>query len=229
MPGKIKTVLCYGDSNTYGYCPADGNRYAKEERWTGILQKKLGKGYQVAEEGCNGRTTVFEDPAEPWKTGKFYLKPCLNTHKPIDTVILMLGSNDLKKNYQAGAAQIADGAGALVDEIRSFLKKKQGFAPQIILVSPPEVSKAILDSPFRDAFDETAVARSKAFPKEYQRVAKEKDCMFFNAALYAPPSGIDGLHLSVDGHRKLADGLYQLLMQAEEKTPARKNCQESPE
>ena len=86
----MTTILCYGDSNTYGYNPVNGLRYPKDVRWTGVLQKLLGEQYAVIEEGCNGRTTVFEDIAEPWKAGLGYLKPCLNTHKPIDFVIMML-------------------------------------------------------------------------------------------------------------------------------------------
>ena len=106
----MTTILCYGDSNTYGYNPVNGLRYPKDVRWTGVLQKLLGEQYAVIEEGCNGRTTVFEDIAEPWKAGLGYLKPCLNTHKPIDFVIMMLGSNDLKRMFHASAKEIADGA-----------------------------------------------------------------------------------------------------------------------
>lgn len=107
----MKTVLCYGDSNTYGYDPSDGFRYPESVRWTCRLQKLLGDDYRIIEEGCNGRTTVFDDPIESWKNGRDYLKPCLNSHKPIDIVILMLGSNDLKETFHASAKQIAAGAG----------------------------------------------------------------------------------------------------------------------
>ena len=103
-----KAVLCYGDSNTYGYNPSDGLRYPRDVRWTGRLQMLLGDGYRVIEEGCNGRTSVFEDPIEGWKCGLDYLKPCLNSHKPVDLVILMLGSNDLKDVFHA-SAEVAEG------------------------------------------------------------------------------------------------------------------------
>ena len=122
----MTTILCYGDSNTYGYNPVNGLRYPKDIRWTGVLQKLLGEEYAVIEEGCNGRTTVFEDVAEPWKAGLGYLKPCLNTHKPIDFVIMMLGSNDLKRVFHASAKEIADGAEQLVSIIKEFTKEKQG-------------------------------------------------------------------------------------------------------
>ena len=123
----------------------------------------------------------------PWshgKNGKFYLKPCLNTHKPIDLVILMLGSNDLKKIFHADAAQAADGAGTLVYEILKFTEQKQGYQPQILLVSPPEIGPAVARSHFRGQFDASAVEQSKAFAAEYARVAAEKGVRFFDAAKY---------------------------------------------
>ena len=116
----MKTVLCYGDSNTYGYNPENGLRYNEDERWTGILKSLLGPGYNIIEEGCNGRTTIYDDPLEGWKNGKDYLKPCLNSHKPIDIIILMLGSNDLKNYFGASSRDIANGAGTLADIIKGM-------------------------------------------------------------------------------------------------------------
>lgn len=122
----MTTILCYGDSNTYGYNPVNGLRYPKDVRWTGVLQKLLGEQYAVIEEGCNGRTTVFEDIAEPWKAGLGYLKPCLNTHKPIDFVIMMLGSNDLKEcfTHQQKRLQMS---GAVSKYYKRIYKRKTRF------------------------------------------------------------------------------------------------------
>ena len=156
-----KTVLCYGDSNTYGYIPETGMRYERDVRWTGRLQKLLGDDYSVIEEGCNGRTTVRDDPLDGWKNGLDYLKPCLNSHKPVDFVILMLGSNDLKATFHLTAKDIADGVAVLVEVIRSFTEEKQGYVPKIILVSPPELGRNIRTSPFYGAFYEEAVEESK--------------------------------------------------------------------
>jgi len=203
----MKTILCYGDSNTYGYDPSNGLRYPKSVRWTGVLAELLGPDYAVVEEGCNGRTTVFDDPLEGWKNGLDYLKPCLNSHKPVDLVILMLGSNDLKDCFHASAAQIADGAGVLVKTMQAFTQLKQGYVPEILLVSPPRIGPDILRSPFSYAFDETAVERSRLFAQEYGRVAAECGCAFFDAAPLAPPSELDSLHLMPQAHRALAEGL----------------------
>lgn len=207
----MKTVLCYGDSNTYGYNPSNGLRYPEDVRWTGRLQALLGKGYRVVEEGCNGRTSVFDDPLEGWKNGLGYLRPCLNSHKPVDIVILMLGSNDLKETFHASPRRIADCVAVLVEVIQSFTREKQGFEPDIILVSPPEIGEGIGSSGFYGAFLENAVGRSRAFPKWYSRVAKEHGCIFFNAAAYIKASEEDSLHLAPQAHKRLAEELHKVI------------------
>ena len=210
------TVLCYGDSNTYGYIPETGMRYPRDVRFPGRLQLLLGDEYSVVEEGCNGRTTIHDDPIDGWKNGLDYLKPCLNSHKPVDIVVLMLGSNDLKATFRLTAGEIADGAGVLVDVIRTFTEEKQGYMPKIILVSPPEIGSGIKSSPFYGAFYENAIEESKKFPENYRRVADKYGCIFFNAAEYVRPSEVDSLHLTADGHRVLAEKLCGVIRSLKE-------------
>ena len=205
----MKTVLCYGDSNTYGYNPEDGSRYPSNIRWTGRLGNLLGNEYKVIEEGCNGRTTVKDDPVEGWKNGRDYLKPCLNSHKPVDIVILMLGSNDLKEHFHATAEGIAADVEILVKDIIEFTKEKQGFVPEIVLISPPEIGEGIKDSVFYGSFLENAIDRSKEFPKYYKEVADRNGCIVLDAAKYIKPSVIDSLHLSPEAHEQLADAIYK--------------------
>ena len=204
----MTTVLCYGDSNTYGYNPVNGLRYPKDVRWPGVLQKLLGEEYEVIEEGCNGRTTVFEDVEEPWKAGLGYLRLCLNTHKPIDFVIMMLGSNDLKRMFHASAQEIADGVEELVRIIKEFTKEKQGYIPKVVLVSPPEIGKDIATSEFSRSFDEDAIIRSKKLPILYEKIAKKYECIFFDAAKVVEASEVDSLHLMPEAHKKLAEAFY---------------------
>lgn len=207
----MKTVLCYGDSNTYGFNPSNGFRYPENVRWTGRLQSALGDGYKIIEEGCNGRTTIFDDPLEGWKNGLGYLRPCLNSHKPIDIVIMMLGSNDLKETFHASARRIADGAAALVEVIQDFTAEKQGSVPDIILVSPPEIGEGICRSPFYGSFTEEAIKRSREFPQWYRMAAEKYHCIFFDAAEYIKPSKEDSLHLSPEGHARLAEELAKVV------------------
>lgn len=200
----MKTVLCYGDSNTYGYNPVDATRHPRNVRWTGRLQMLLGEDYTVIEEGCNGRTTVFKEPVDSWKSGLEYLKPCLNSHKPVDIVVMMLGTNDLKMVFQADTETIARGAERLVREIYDFADQKQTFRPKVVLVSPPEIGEGIVASPYGDSFDETAITRSREFPKYYKEVAKRNNCAFFDAAKVVKPSKEDSLHLMPEEHAKFA-------------------------
>ncbi len=211
MNNNVKTVLCYGDSNTFGYNPANGMRYPADVRWPGRLQKLLGEGYHIIEEGCNGRTTVFDDPVEGWKNGLGYLRPCLNSHKPVDIVIMMLGTNDLKETFHASAQEIADGAGILVQTIREFTENKQGFIPEIILVSPPQIGEGITSSPFSYAFTDSAVRRSRELSGPYREMADRYGCVFLDAARYVEPSAEDSLHLTAEGHIRLAEELAYVL------------------
>ena len=113
----MKTIVCYGDSNTYGYNPENGFRYEYEERWTTILQKELKDSAIVIPEGLNGRTTSFEDELRPGRNGATYLDPCLHSHGPIDLVVLMLGTNDCKTIFGASAEIIGKGIARLLEQI----------------------------------------------------------------------------------------------------------------
>ena len=211
-PQEPRTVLCFGDSNTYGYDPVSGNRLPRHIRWTGRLQKLLGAGYAVIEEGCNGRTTIFKDPAAPWKSGLEYLKPCLNSHKPIEVIVLMLGTNDLKMMFRADVREIAAGAEQLIREIDAFVDEKLKVRPKIILVSPPEIGEGIATtSEFKRSFDETAIPRSREFSEYYRAVARRQGCTFFDAAKVVKPSEEDSLHLMPEEHAKFAQAMCECI------------------
>ena len=155
----MKVVLCYGDSNTWGSDPATSERFAWDQRWTGVLRQSLGSGYYVVEEGLNGRTTVWDDPIEGYKSGKEYLIPCLETHRPIDLVVLMLGTNDLKQRFSLPTSDIAAGIETLVKIIQQNGVSPDGTAPKILLMAPPPLAKL---TEYADMF-EGGTAKSQAF------------------------------------------------------------------
>ena len=195
----MKKILCYGDSNTWGYNPRTQERYSKSQRWTGVLKEELGEEYEIIEEGLNGRTTVWEDPIEGYKNGKEYLIPCLESHRPIDLVILMLGSNDLKKRFSLSAYDIAQGAGVLLDVIQKSASGPAGDVPQILLMAPPPVGKL---TEFAEEF-EGAEEKSRKFSSRYQQVAEEYRCGFLDTSEVIVSSDIDGIHLEPNEHQKL--------------------------
>ena len=195
----MKTILCYGDSNTWGYEPATKERYSRGERWTGILQQELGAEYYIVEEGLNGRTTVWDDPIEGYKNGKEQLIPCLTSHKPIDLVTIMLGTNDLKRRFSLGAYDIAEGAGVLVNIVQKSDCGPQEDAPKVLLMAPPPVANL---TEYAEMF-EAAEVKSRRFSEHYRRVAQEYGCEFLDTAQVIVSSDLDGIHFEVSEHQKL--------------------------
>lgn len=195
----MKTILCYGDSNTWGYDPATQTRFPRDVRWPGVLRSDLGEGYIVIEEGLNGRTTVWDDPIELDKNGATYLRPCIQTHKPMDLVIIMLGTNDLKTRFSLPTCDIASGAGVLVDIVRKSDTGIVGGAPEVLLIAPPP---AVELTSFAEMF-ENAIEKSGDFAKHYRRVANEKGCHYLNAGDSVESSTLDGIHLESDMHKAL--------------------------
>ena len=205
----MKTILCYGDSNTWGYRPVTKDRYHRHERWTGVLQRELGEAYEVIAEGLNGRTTVWDDPIEGYKNGKEQLIPILTSHKPVDLVTFMLGTNDLKKRFSLSAYDIAEGAGVLVDMVQKSDCGPGEHAPKVLLMAPPPVARL---TEYEEMF-EGAEAKSRLFSKHYRRVAEEHGCAFFDASEVIVSSDFDGIHLEVDEHRKLGLAVADLVRQ----------------
>ncbi len=203
----VKTVLCYGDSNTWGYDPA-GGRFDPDVRWPGAMRRELGDDYLVVEEGLNARTTVWDDPVEgtqygpggEHKNGARYLLPCLESHYPLDLVVLMLGVNDLKARFSLPAEDIARSAGELVGMILGSSFGPSGGSPQVLLLAPPPVGKLTRLA----AMFEGAEAKSREFGELYRRFAEEHKCAFLNAGDVVVASDLDGIHFERGEHAKLA-------------------------
>lgn len=200
----MKRILCYGDSNTWGYMPGTGVRYAPDVRWTGILQKELGDEALVIEEGLNGRTTVYDHPATPYRNGLSYLMPCLISQKPLDLVVLMLGTNDLGLTDAYGAVE---GARCLCKQIRlaHYLEESTPIfteGPRILLMAPPLAHEAMnqRDRPERIRH---YPEESHSFARLYEGLAQELGLDYLDAAAYTCPSPIDGVHLDAESHRRL--------------------------
>lgn len=175
----MKNVLCFGDSNTYGYDPAgmrDGTavRYAQDVRWCGVVQRDLGEGWHVIEEGLNGRTTVRDDMChlDTNLNGIRALPMLLEAHKPLDAIVIMLGTND------------------------------SAPCPRILLMAPIKIKPQIADVYMTD-FDDHSVEASEHFGEYYAHVAEQFGCDFLNAADFAEPGDIDYLHMMPESHESL--------------------------
>jgi len=202
--------MCYGDSNTWGFNAKTRDRFPADVRWTGSLKNALGAGYHIIEEGLNGRTTVWEDPLEDYRNGKEYLIPCLRSHKPLDLVIIMLGTNDLKKRFSLPAYDIAAGAGLLADIVLKSGTGHHGGSPKVLLISPIGVGDNINESEFGETFGgENSIVTARKFAYHYKRISEQLGCDFLDAAEIANPSPIDAIHMEADEHKKLGEAVAQ--------------------
>ena len=197
-----KRILCYGDSNTWGAVPAEGTRHPDDVRWTGILAAELGNEYQVIEEGYNGRTTVHDDPVENRLSGIAYFEACLDSQSPLDLIILMLGTNDLKARFGVDPYTIAFGFGRYLNAVKTV--PMAGNRPEVLLAAPLLIDPSYKDVPlFLDMFGEGAVERSEKFAEAYEAFAKENGVHFIDASKYGKASVRDGVHMEAEYHEKL--------------------------
>jgi lysophospholipase L1-like esterase len=205
----MKRILCYGDSNTWGSDPLTGERLDDRTRWTRILALALGPNYEIIEEGLNGRTTVWEDPIEDHKNGYAYLLPCLETHRPLDLVVIMLGTNDLKKRFSLTAYDIAQAASVLVTAVKKSAAGRASKAPPVLLMAPPPVSKL---TDYAEMFED-AEEKSKKLGERFRQVAHELGCEFLDTSKVIVSSKVDGIHFDPEEHYKLGHAVAGIIKQ----------------
>ena len=205
------SVLCFGDSNTHGQRPGAPGRFPADVRWPGVLQKELGPGTRVIEEGLSGRTTLVDDPAEPYCNGRDYLIPCLWSHGPLAAVVMGLGTNDLKVHLGLTPRQVAANAEALVQAVLCSGSGLDGAPPLLVLLPPPPIGP--LQGPLSEQFY-GAGERARELVVLFRTVATDAGCAFLDTHAHSEV-GEDGLHLSARGHaalgRAVADTLRRLL------------------
>lgn len=199
----MKRVLCYGDSNTWGFDPVTRNRYPEHIRWTGVLAERLGPDYRIIEEGLNARTTRWDDPMESGRNGLTYLVPCVDTHRPLDMIIVMLGTNDLKQRFGLSASDIAQSAAGLAVLARRHGQTADGTPPVALLVAPPAVTTLTdLDQMFTGAQE-----KSRQFSHYFRLAAGWNQLPFFDAGSVIVSSEKDGIHFDAGEHRTLGEAL----------------------
>lgn len=199
----MKTILCYGDSNTWGSATRPGNdgRYAPHERWPGVLQSKLTGTWTVIAEGLSGRTTVHPDPIEGrWLDGSAYLHPCLRSHRPLDVVAIMLGTNDLKQRFGVGPADIAAGVGALLAIVRKSESGPGGSVPKMLVICPPPILDRHGEAVWLEAMFAGGYEKSLHLAPAYRAKAEEHGAAFLDAGAVISSSAFDGIHLDADMH-----------------------------
>lgn len=197
-------ILCFGDSNTFGYNPIDGSRYPANIRWSGILKEELNTKAKIVEAGCNNRTCVANNPAGELFCGTKIFPKILN--QDFSHIIIGLGINDLQKIYDIKTNDLENG----LEQLIKTAKEKIPSA-EIILLSPNEITENILNSNFNVLFDESSIEKSKGIFKIYENLAKKYNCKLIDLNKIATVSNIDGLHYYPKDHRLIADAILNIL------------------
>jgi len=206
----MKHILAFGDSLNWGFRAGSWTRHEFEDRWPNVLASGLAGKARVIEEGQNGRTTVHEDPyVSECRSGAVALPIVLSTHQPLDLAIIMLGSNDLKWEGRQRALDAKLGMARLIEIARTYVYKPGCSVPRLLLMAPPHLTRTD-DEDFAGYFDH-AIAESKNFAYQYQRLAKETDCDFFDAGSVAKADPLDGIHLDANNTRAIGTALIPVV------------------
>ena len=207
-----KHIVCFGDSNTHGYCadPKDtadcGDRFNEDERWTCLLQRELGEDYLVLEEGLSGRTTVFDDPLHECMSGLDVIYSTLMTHEPVDLLIIMLGTNDTKERFNASSTCIAIGLERLAMKAET-VGAWRGGKPNILVVAPPHIGEGFNDP----AMGTSCPVTSATVAQHYKEKCALHGWAFLDAEGVAEFNTVDYMHLSRRGHSQLAHALAPIV------------------
>ncbi|MDR3767101.1 MAG: GDSL-type esterase/lipase family protein [Butyricicoccus sp.] len=211
----MKSILFFGDSNTWGYDPRTGGRYSPEVRYTGRLRSLLSDHhYEIIESGLNGRTTAYDDGFDGYSSGSKALPILLKTHDPIDLVVIMLGTNDLKDRLGLTVDDVVKGMRRLIHMVHSPGMWHLRHAPAVLAVAPMLLNEhTLLTSPFGEVFSARSVARSRQLGSAYEALCADESirCCCFDAGQLGPVTSSDGVHMSPDDHRRLADALASIL------------------
>lgn len=202
----MATILCYGDSLTWGGSPY-GGRFPPHCRWPEILNELLGNHHNVINFGLPGRTTMWDDPFNEGRNGAKYVNSAMEIFGPVNLLIIMLGTNDLKRYFNASAYEAAKGVEQIIKKVRQP-NEHEFPTPKILIVAPPTIL-----SPKGEAAEvfKGGVEKSRDLHQAYQKVAIKNDCLFVNAAGLLQPSVQDGVHLDTDGNSLLASALCSIV------------------
>ena len=224
---EAKRILCYGDSNTWGWVPSSmgKQRYDLSLRWPGLLQEKLGTDYEVIEEGLGGRTTMFDDPRPefPERNALKTLPIILESHLPLDYVIIMLGTTDTKQMMNIDPEQIEEGLRSLVKAIKAFKVLEGTATPKILIIVPPIVDETV---EFASKLFKGRTEKARSLIERYRRVSEEEGVLYLNpndeakvvveAEVGAEAAVVvvdkeEGVHMSAASHRRLSDMVCEVI------------------
>lgn len=201
----MKKIICYGDSNTFGFNPKDGSRFDENIRWTSVLQKSLGVEYEVINEGMCDRTGFVNNPNGELFSAPKHFPELIKKSENIDLLILWIGTNDLQFQYDISFSTIEKG-------LENLIKLAKTKARKIIIIPPVILDKKILEGYFNYQFDETSVKKSREVGRIYKTLANMHNCEIFDVNKYVKPSDIDGLHYDENSHKIIAENMQKIVL-----------------
>ena len=205
-----RRIVCYGDSNTWGYCAATGCRYDDDQRWVPMLQELLGEGYSVIEEGLSGRTTVFDDPLFPALSGLAHLPAIAMSHAPMDLLAVMLGTNDCKERFSVNGQNIADGLRRLVKEARVLDIWRD--TPRILIVAPMVIGEGVYQVPrIGQEMGARCVEKSRQLPALMKETARETGSWFLDCNPFVQPGPADWMHFDAGSNPAFARAMAEMV------------------
>lgn len=194
----MKKIICYGDSNTFGYNPKDGSRFDENIRWTSVLQKNLGAEYVVINEGMCDRTGFVNNPKGELFSVPKHFPEFIKKSGNIDLLILWIGTNDLQFQYDISFSTIENG-------LENLIKLAETKAKKIIIIPPVMLNEKVLEGYFKFQFDKTSIIKSQKVEKIYIKLANDYHCEIFNINKFTNPSDLDGLHYDENSHKIIAN------------------------
>ena len=200
----MRNIVCYGDSNTFGFNPKDGSRFDEKTRWTSVLQSNLGAEYKVINEGMCNRTGFVDNSDGFLFSGVKHFSNFISKSENIDILILWIGTNDLMFQYQINSETVENG-------LKNLIELSQTKAKRVIIIPSVILDESILKGFFRDRFDETSIQKSKEIVMIYKKLAKIYHCEYFDVNEFLKPSNIDGLHYDDASHKIIADKLSAII------------------
>lgn len=200
----MKKIICYGDSNTFGFNAKDGSIFDENTRWTSLLQKNLGSEYEVVNEGMYDRTGFVNNSRGDLFSGPKHFPEMLSKTNNIDLLILAIGTNDLKSQYNISFDTIENG-------LKNLISLAKAKAKNIIIIPPVILDERILKGAFSTQFDETGVEKSKKVGQIYRKIADKNGCLLFDINEFTTPSDYDGLHYDEKSHKLIAEKLAEFI------------------
>lgn len=202
-------ILCFGDSNTWGYDGITGKRFGYKVRWPQVLQSELGSDYHIIEEGLCGRTTVFNDPLNNHLNGLEALEILLKTHAPIDQLIIMLGTNDTKERFSANAMNIIMG----LEKLLNLAKISEAWRNEVkmFILAPIIIDERIYNTEFGLSMGKGCARKSQKLVKYLETLSKQIGTEYFDINEFCTVNKVDYMHLDEKSHQLLGIKLSKII------------------